>query len=69
MLSDHNIPGKKGAASLRSADLYADRLDALRNLTFLMRVDIDRREQLKGYLQYMDTILKGMTEEAMMRNS
>ena len=54
------IPGKERQAM---SDVRVDRLDALKNLAFLMRVDIDQRESLTEYLQYMDLVLERMQEE------
>jgi hypothetical protein len=51
------------------SDARADRLDALRNLAFLMRVDIDQQENLREYLQYMDLILARMKEDEGVRHS
>lgn len=45
------------------SDVRVDRLDALKNLAFLMRIDIDERESLTEYLQYMDLVLERMQEE------
>ena len=45
------------------SDIRMDRLDALKNLAFLMRMDIDERESLTRYLQYMDLVLERMQEE------
>ena len=53
-----DIPGRH-----RVSDLRLERLDALKNLAFLMRVDIDERESLTEYLQYMDLVLERMQEE------
>jgi hypothetical protein len=47
----------------RLADIYADRLEALLNLAFLMRNDIDRQEKLRQYLQCMDVILERMAKD------
>jgi hypothetical protein len=47
----------------RVVDVYADRLEALTNLAFLMRVDIDHQEKLEEYLRYMDTVLDGMKDD------
>jgi hypothetical protein len=49
------------------ADMYADRLEALLNLAFLMRNDIDRKEKLRQYLQYMDVILERMAKDDLAR--
>lgn len=40
-----------------------DRLDALQNLVFLMRIDVTKPESLTLYLQYMDRILDGMIDD------
>jgi hypothetical protein len=53
----------------RRADLHADRLEALLNLAFLMRADIDRKDNLREYLRYMDVILEGMTKDEFVRYS
>lgn len=53
------IPGS-GWARSRLADAYVDRLEALTNLAFLMRADIDRQERLREYLRYMDMVIEGM---------
>lgn len=53
-----DIPGR-----LKVSDVRLERLDALKNLAFLMRMDIDRRESLKEYLQCMDMVLERMREE------
>ena len=55
-----DIPGKERQTM---SDIRMDRLDALKNLAFLMRVDIDQRESLTEYLQYMDLVLERMQEE------
>jgi hypothetical protein len=55
-----DIPGKVRQAM---SDVRVDRLDALKNLAFLMRIDIDERESLTEYLQYMDLVLERMQEE------
>ena len=47
----------------RLADIYTDRLEALLNLAFLMRNDIDRQEKLRQYLQCMDVILERMAKD------
>jgi hypothetical protein len=47
--------------------MYADRLEALLNLAFLMRNDIDRKEKLRQYLQYMDVILERMAKDDLAR--
>jgi hypothetical protein len=63
-----SIEGHKREFERRSqADIHADRLEALLNLAFLMRVDIDRRENLREYLKYVDIILEGMTNDEVMR--
>ena len=54
---------------IRRADVYADRLEALMNLAFLMRTDIDRKENLREYLQYMDVILERMARDEVARYS
>ena len=36
-----------------------ERLEALQNLAFLMRIDVTKPENLTLYLQYMDRILDG----------
>jgi hypothetical protein len=36
----------------------ADMLEAMRSLTFLMRVDIENRENLHTYLTFMDCVLE-----------
>ena len=46
-----------------AADVAADRLEALRNLTYLMRVDMDDRENLRMYLSLMDRVLDGMMDD------
>jgi hypothetical protein len=53
----------------RRADLHADRVEALLNLAFLMRADIDRKDNLREYLRYMDVILEGMTKDEFVRYS
>ena len=53
----------------RLADVQADRLEALLNLAFLMRVDIDRKENLREYLRYMDVILEAMARDEVARYS
>ncbi len=53
------IPGSSWARS-RLADAYGDRLEALTNLAFLMREDIDRQERLREYLRYMDMVIESM---------
>ena len=53
----------------RLADVHADRLEALLNLAFLMRVDIDRKDNLREYLGYMDTILERMARDEIARYS
>jgi hypothetical protein len=35
----------------------ADMLEAMKNLTFLMRVDIENREKLHTYVTYMECVL------------
>ena len=55
-----DIPGK-GRPQI--SDPRVDQLDALKNLVFLMRVDIERRENLTEYLRYMDLILERMRRE------
>jgi|KBSMisStandDraft_5_1062788.scaffolds.fasta_scaffold1706283_2 hypothetical protein len=47
----------------RIAERHGDRLEALMNLAFLMRNDIERPENLRSYLQLMDGVLKKMTED------
>jgi hypothetical protein len=47
--------------------MYADRLEALLNLAFLMRNDIDRKEKLRQYLRYMDVILERMAKDDIAR--
>jgi hypothetical protein len=59
---------KRGLERQR-ADVHADRLEALLNLTFLMRADIDRKENLREYLRYMDVILEGMAKDEFARYS
>jgi hypothetical protein len=53
----------------RLADIHADRLEALLNLAFLMRADIDRKENLREYLRHMDVILEGMAKDEFARYS
>ena len=53
----------------RRANVHADRLEALLNLAFLMRVDIDRKENLREYLRYMDVILEAMARDEVARYS
>jgi hypothetical protein len=59
---------KRGLERQR-ADVHADRLEALLNLAFLMRADIDRKDNLREYLRYMDVILEGMTKDEFVRYS
>ena len=47
----------------RIAERHGDRLEALMNLAFLMRNDIERPENLRSYLQLMDGVLQKMTED------
>jgi hypothetical protein len=51
------------AERLRTLDVHMDRLDALQNLVFLMRIDVTKPESLTLYLQYMDRILDGMIDD------
>jgi hypothetical protein len=44
-------------------------VEALLNLAFLMRADIDRKENLREYLRYMDVILEGMAKDEFARYS
>ena len=46
------------AERLRTLDVHMDRLEALQNLAFLMRIDVTKPENLTLYLQYMDRILE-----------
>jgi hypothetical protein len=39
----------------------ADMLEAMRDLTFLMRVDIENREKLHTYLTFMECVLDHLT--------
>ena len=51
------------AERLRTLDVHMDRLEALQNLAFLMRIDVTKPENLTLYLQYMDRILDGMIDD------
>ena len=47
----------------RKWDLRADRLEALVNLAFLLRNDIESHEKTKVYLDIMDRVLASMTSD------
>ncbi len=51
------------AERLRTLDVHMERLEALQNLAFLMRIDVTKPENLTLYLQYMDRILDGMIDD------
>ena len=60
---------RRGWEQRRLADVRVDRLEALTNLAFLMRIDIDRQENLEEYLRYMDIILEGMKNDESLTDS
>ena len=61
---EHNI-----RQSWDPVEAAADRMEALRNLAFLMREDMQSQENLRMYLQLMDRVLDGMMDDERRRMS
>jgi uncharacterized protein YeeX (DUF496 family) len=65
----HSVEGWSPGNDERIRDLRADRLEALVNLAFLLRNDMNSHDKTEVYLDMMDRVLAGMTSDEILERT